>query len=594
MLSDNRQMSKSDEIIGVIIFCTLLLLVPIAGASYSFDGVPYTDKLDLVAHGTLKGGVYIGESQKLDFPPCTRTFYVPGEVKWARLYVGVWGGTERYEGWVDTTFNGHEFGKTYLRGENDDNPHVYCSGHGVYWVYYDVTNEALSGYNTAFADTSRGTRGNKLDGRVYSIILAAVYEDVNAPYISYWLADGNVNLHGLGWAGALPTVNNIASVTFEGAIDPANVDDADLTVLYLAGNSGEPDYLEFNGHEVGGNDVANCGDGETYGIDLKTFDVTSYTQAENSVIFIRGKDINGDGKIDADDEGNQEGEHYLHPVLTALVTQHKTAEKRLPDFSVTLEFDTIIEGENTLTATVHNYGRLYEDDLVLKVFVDGLEIYSGAVSVDASGRNKLNVSWGAGHGMHSLKAEIDAKNAVQESNEDNNVFTVDADVMSRIDLSVKILTPIPKNAATNAKSSNILLGIGSIIIIPFFIHRNGRSKKLTLLILGILTAALILSGCVDTQTADSRAEDIVSYLVPVEITNCGEAAAMEFTLSLYVDDERSVTKTIDMLDGGKTIVEELPITVTKGEQHLRAVVDEKGVVNEYRRDNNVDEITYDF
>jgi hypothetical protein len=83
-------MSKSEEITGILILC-VLLLVPIAGASYSFDGVPYTDKLDLVAHGTLKGGVYIGESQKLDFPPCTRTFNVPGEVKWARLYVGVWG-----------------------------------------------------------------------------------------------------------------------------------------------------------------------------------------------------------------------------------------------------------------------------------------------------------------------------------------------------------------------------------------------------------------------------------------------------------------------------------------------------------------------
>jgi len=105
MLLYNRQMSNSGAIAGIVILC-VLLLVPIAGASYSFDGVPYTDKLDLVAHGTLKGGVYIGESQKLDFPPCTRTFNVPGDVKWARLYVGVWGGTERYEGWVHTTFNG--------------------------------------------------------------------------------------------------------------------------------------------------------------------------------------------------------------------------------------------------------------------------------------------------------------------------------------------------------------------------------------------------------------------------------------------------------------------------------------------------------
>ena len=87
---------------------------------------------------------------------------------------------------------------------------------------------------------------------------------------------------------------------------------------------------------------------------------------------------------------------------------------------------------------------------------------------------------------------------------------------------------------------------------------------------------------------------MVCYLVPVEIRNDGEAAAMEFMLSLYVDGERSVTKTIAKLDGGKTIVEELPITVMKGEHLLRAVVDEKGVVKEFRRDNNEDEIAYDF
>jgi subtilase family serine protease len=87
---------------------------------------------------------------------------------------------------------------------------------------------------------------------------------------------------------------------------------------------------------------------------------------------------------------------------------------------------------------------------------------------------------------------------------------------------------------------------------------------------------------------------MVHYLVPVELRNDGEASAMEFMLSLYVDGERSVTKTITKLDGGKTIVEELSITVMKGEHHLRAVVDEKGVVKEFRRDNNEDEITYDF
>ena len=58
----------------------ILLLVQVSGASYAFDGVPYPDKLDLVAHGTFKCGIYVGESYELAKPPCTRTFALPDEL----------------------------------------------------------------------------------------------------------------------------------------------------------------------------------------------------------------------------------------------------------------------------------------------------------------------------------------------------------------------------------------------------------------------------------------------------------------------------------------------------------------------------------
>ena len=153
---------------GLILLC-LLAQVPLAGAIYAFDGVPFADKLELAARGSLQGGVYVGESRGLGFPPYEQSFELPAgiQVKWARLYVGVWGGTERYEGWVQTTFNGKDLGKTALRGIDDENPRVYCSSHGVYWVYYDVTEMVAPGQNTGVADTSRGERGSKLDGRVY-------------------------------------------------------------------------------------------------------------------------------------------------------------------------------------------------------------------------------------------------------------------------------------------------------------------------------------------------------------------------------------------------------------------------------------------
>ena len=598
----------------------ILLLVQVSGASYAFDGVPYPDKLDLVAHGTFKGGVYVGESHALAKPPCTRTFAVPEgvKVKWARLYVGVWGGTEKHTGWVNTKLNGQDLGKTFLLGENDDNPNVYCSGHGVHWVYYEVTDKVSQGLNTAIADTSRGERGNKLDGRVYSVILAAVYEDKSAPEITYWVADGNVNLHSRGWAGTMPTTNDFASVKFKSAIDTANVENADLTVLYLTGSPGEPDYLEFNGHGIGGNDVANSGDDKTYGIDLKTFDVTRYIQAEDSALFLRGKDVNGDGKIEEDDEGNREGEHYLHPVLAVLIARHKTTEKTLPDFSVELALPkNLTAGQNTFTAVVNNYGRLYENDFVLKVSVDESEIYSEVVRMDAGGIKKLAIPWNAMSGTKTIKVEVDAENAVRESNENDNVFILDAYVMRKPDLSVKILTPVAEtikaasasSTASSAKGITLTLNlVFAIMLIPwlmFIVIRiprdNIKKEKLpvVVLIFVILCATLFLSGCVDKhpveqETGAGTGTSMLSYSIPVEIKNEGEAAAMNFELSLYVDGEKSVTKKIDKLEGGEFITEELSIVVAEGKHSIRAVVDEKDVVKEFRRDNNADEITFDF
>ncbi len=580
----------------------IMPLVQIAGASYSFDGVPYPDKLDEVAHGSLKGGVYVGESRGLDFPPYEQSFMLPEDatVKWARLYIGVWGGTERYEGWVRTTFNGKDLGKTFLRGINDDNPHVYCSSHGNYWVYYDVTDKVVPGLNTGIAQTSRGERGSKLDGRVYGIILVAIYEAENAPEISYWVSDGNPSLHAKGWAGALPSINDFASVDFSGNINQANVKAAHLTVTYLAGNEGEPDYLEFNGHEVGGNDVANNANGETYGIDLKTFDVTRYIHAENSLLFLRGKDVNADGIIDVDDEGNLEGEYYLHPVLAVLAVEHKIPEKTAPDFTVQLEFGKLTEGENMFRAVVNNYGHLYEGDVWLTVLVDNSAIYSEVVHMDTSGIKKMCIPWNATHGTHTITADVDTEKAVHESNENNNFFSSDAYVVRNPDLSVKILTP--KRSGRGAATAGSIMIAGGILVAVcsslVALVRNTTRRKLpvVLLIFSVLCVSLMACGCVDEQPGDEKTSGggMLSYSVPVELTNEGEMCAEDFELSLYVDGEKSEIKRIDILEGGASVTKDFTIVVAEGKHSLRAVVDENNVVKDTRRDNNVDEIIFDF
>jgi subtilase family serine protease len=584
MAAQHPGLEVSRLIKNIVVLVIILLLSQTAEAIYSFEGVPYTDKLNTVAHGTLNGGVYIDGGYGLKFTPYTNTFDVPEGVKWARLYVGVWGGTENYEGWVQMNFNGNGMGRTPLLGKNDNGANVYSSGYGIYWIYYDVTDKVTYGINTATANTSRGELGNKLDGRVYGIVLAAIYEDKSKPEITYWLSDGNVNLHGQGWSSTLPTANDHAWVSFPGLMDTGNIKSANLTVIYLTGTPGLPDYLEFNNYNIGTDDIANAGDDRTPYFDFKTFDVAKYIKKENSMLFLRGKDINGDGKIAKDDGGNEEGEDYLHPVLAMLVVQHNIAENPKPDLRVNLESKNFVEGENTITALLSNYGGLYERDFRIKIFNDDMEIYSDTVRMDASGIKIFDIPWNATQGMHTIKAEVDAENVVQESIETNNTDIMKTYVKSKPDLSVKILKPEANNNATDVKKAGMILGV---LVLPMFIAR----KRWRVFFAVLIIIALSFSGCVNNEKPQ---ENVLSFSIPVEVMNHGEAAAQDFDITLYVDGEKSSTKHITALEGGKSTIEKLSIAMGRGDHSIRVVVDEKNSVKEARENNNADEITYTF
>ena len=76
------------------------------------------------------------------------------------------------------------------------------------------------------------------------------------PLTRYVIAEGNENLHGEGWAGTLQTRKDSASVAFGSVGD--RIDSALLTLLLLATQSGQPDYVVFNGHDLGvGDDIGD-------------------------------------------------------------------------------------------------------------------------------------------------------------------------------------------------------------------------------------------------------------------------------------------------------------------------------------------------
>ena len=582
----------------IIFILLLFIFIPAVQASYSYDGIPFT----IASQGTVNGGVYIDGGHGMEFPPYSQRFDVPdGHIRWARLYVGIWGGKEEYEGWVQVDMNGKSMDKVPLLGINDDSTNVYCSGHGVYWVYYDVTDIVMNGENAVIIETSQVEPGNKLDGRVYGAVLAAVYEDKNAPGITYEIYDGNVNLHSGGWSGKQEDVNYETSVFFNDMRNQDSPSEAELTVVYLTSSKGLPDYLLFNGNQLGSTpqylldmgyhtgvtDIANevsgdacSGSGiQTSYFDIEYFDVLEYTQTDNVLIFLSGRDLDGDGKI-----GDNEGEDYLHPVFTSLVLKHRTATNSGPDLSIEVEIDEnnlIEENDVEIPVLIGNPGGVYEGSVKIRLDVDGSEASTTDVNMDASGVIRSTINWHAAAGPHLLEIIVDPENVVHESNENNNVYEAEVDINTRPDLSISIGEPKKietENSLAKASTSLLmLLVIGSL-----------RRKKAFLL--AVLLVAVCFSGCTGPGTEYQQTD----YQVPIVIMNNGESPARQFDVNLYLDDEKIAALHIQELDGSSSMEEEMMVTVEGGEYTLKAIVDEKNYIIESDEDNNVDEIVFNF
>jgi subtilase family serine protease len=579
----------------IIILLLFLFILPVQ-ATYSYDSIPFR----IASQGTVNGGVYIDGGHGLEFPPYSQEFDVPdGTIRWARLYVGIWGGKEEYDGWVRVDLNGKNTDTVPLLGINDENTNVYCSGHGVYWVYYDATDIIINGKNTVNIETSQGETGNKLDGRVYGAVLAAVYEDRNAPEIAYRIYDGNVNLHGRGWSGKQGKMNYETSVFFNDMHDQNGLDGADLTVVYLTGSKGLPDFLQFNGNQlgttpqylldmgyhIGVTDIANEASGDACSgsgsrssyFDIESFDVLEYTRTDNVLTFLSGRDLDGDEEI-----GEEEGEDYLHPVIASLVLKHKTASNPKPDLSIEVEMDEnslIEEYDVEIPVVTGNPGGLHEGIFKIRLNVDGSEASMTDAYMDASGVSRSIINWHATAGVHLLEIIVDPEDAVQESEENNNIYEAEIYVNTRPDLSVSIGNPVRIETENRAAEASSLLSI--LLVIGCF-----RRKKAFLM--AVLLIAVCFSGCTGPENKQ------MNYHVPLIIKNSGEASAGQFDVNLYLDEEKIAALKIKELDGSASVEEVLMVTVEGGEHILKAIADEKNFIIESDEANNVDEIVYNF
>jgi subtilase family serine protease len=594
----------------------LSLFMATANADYNWNGFP----LQTAAQGQVQGQVLTFETLGLQNAPMSCEFDLPGDVQWARVYTGVWGGTPDYRGWAQVQVNDHLFDKTTLYGKSDSNDNVYVTGYGVYFLYFDATTLLKKGHNTVVVNTSQRDPESKIDGRIYTLMVVAAVKEPGGTTTKYWISDGNINLHGSGWtAGTNPDTLDQASVSFSG-VDTSNIKQANLTTMELTSTKGLPDYILFNNNDLGvapsdpenyatgAKDMADEDSFDANGgqgilgryVDIESFDVTSMVKSDNTVTFLRGKDMNGDGEISSSGD-LPEGEDYLHPVFAMLTIQSASTAATGTDLEIEdVTVKNAYENENaTITATLKNLGSASSSSADVTFSVDGKTISTQSVTLDKSGIQQVSADWKAIDGDHTIKVEASIANDVDAS---NNAATTNIKVGSLPDLILTLSAPINSGGTPTEKSGTswgALMAAACIAIAALLISLRPPGKRRTpaiLLIAGmaslVLLALTIPNGVSPAALAQ---QDTNLYLLPVSIQNTGGSDTASFNVSVYIDGNKATMKTVDGgVKAGATESLQIPIYTSQGKHKIKAVADESGAIKELSKSNNVAEADYDF
>lgn len=597
-------MSPQKPVYFLLAALLLALFITPVSALYDFEGIPLT----VQAQGTVNGELLTFGRYGLENPPYSLQFDLPSKPEYARVYAGIWGGTEKYTGSADITVNNLRKITYTLYGERDINPDVYEAGHGVYWIAYDATDVAKKGTNLVVVNTSKGESGNKLDGRVYCILVVAAVSDPDRGISTqYWIAEGNEDLHGEGWAGTNPTRHNEANVTFSGA-DITNIVSANLTTLEIAGTRGQPDFIRFNGHGLGngttvnGTTVTDIGDEKSFdaeggtGIDSRytdaeVFNVTGFVQGTNTVTFLRGIDLNGDGVIMTTGD-NPEGEDYIHPV-SAILAITRSGTTTAPDLAIDhLAIENAYAGETaTVTAEIRNYGIPPAGPVTVEFSAGNSVFNTTQADLLAGGITGVSVPWSAPSGTVTVTARVVATG---DSNASNNAASQQVTVGTPPDLSVSIGSPVHKGedvgpVTTKAPLSIIPVLAGLCMLVLF--RRKGPGHALPLALISLVLAFGVLSIMVPASADTGMSE----YVLPLQISNAGGSDAPAFTVTVYLDGEKIADTAVpDGIKAGRSETISVPVFTTPGSHEVRVVVDEKGVVRDLDLSNNKVQGSYDF
>jgi subtilase family serine protease len=598
------------------LLCLTIVGVPICSALYDFESIP----LKIIATGEVSGDVLTFGQYGLQDPPVSLAFDIPYEVQWARTYVAVWGGTPRYTGWVGLEVNNGSVTKTNLYGRDDKSENVYVTGYGVYWVAYDTTPQVKTGHNTLIATTSKNDPNNKLDGRIYAVVTVVVVKDPRGSSTRYWIAEGNENLHGEGWSGTTPTKHDEATVTFPVA-GITGISSANLSVLYLASGRGQPDYLLFNGQDLGStvtdtknypNGARDIADETSFNAGFKAPVVSRYVDAEifdvknlirsgnNEVKFQRGRDLTGDGVITESGE-KPEGEDYLHPVFAMLVTKMPRSSSSGPDLSVKqVTLKDAYAGENaTISVTLENLGAGTKSPVTVLFSIDGNPIGSQTFTLEQSGIQQVSTPWTTTAGHHTIQVEA---RVAGDTDISNNIGKQEVDIGALPDLVVSLNPPVKSGDTDQVQKSPLdsCLLIGALGITGIVALKKYRPPKkppaFLKTIIGLSLIVLVIGASIPLLVPPASAQESTrTYTLPVTIKNIGGSDATAFAVTVYLDGEKIALKDLgEGLKAVKEITADIPVHTTPGSHQVRVVADETATLRDANRANNVAESAYTF
>ncbi|WAI00275.1 DUF3344 domain-containing protein [Methanogenium organophilum] len=598
-------MQPSRTMFVLLIIGCLACTIPAVSALYTFEGIPLT----VTAQGEVEGDILTFGTYGLSEPPVDVTFTLPADPTWARVYTAVWGGTEQYSGWTAITINNIKQTKFTLYGEDDIQENVYSSSHGTYFIATDASDLLHSGKNTVRVTTSRGEEGNSLDGRVYAVMVVAAVPTVDGHVTQYWVAEGNENLHGEGWAGTNPTRKDSASCSFTDA-RTGGVTEASLTTLMLASNEGQPDYISFNGADLGSPlssggdgpspyDVSNeisfdatGGDGTpSRYVDCEVFDVTGAFGTTNTVTFERGRDLTGDGAMDTTGDVI-EAEDYIHPVC-AILTAERDGTAGGPVFVAEEPVaENAYDGEEAMArVTVRNYGFFSADPVQVTVLLDGTPVGEEEIAIGPDGIGEASVSWTASSGTYALSATVEGGGSVVTS----PVKTLTIGTLP--DLSVQAAQPVRADASGTAPEAttspapllSALLGIGCAGAALL----RGRTKNTIAVVLCIACLLMIPAGEILATPASAAA--FAEYTLPVTVTNGGGSDVQECMITVYLDGEKAAVRLLDEgvpAHGSRTTW--IPLFTTPGTHQVTVMVNEDQTIKESSYTNNRKEDSFAF